>query len=113
MTSLAKLEMSTLAKVLYLVGGLLLVVGGLFRVIDVNALTDLTPTIRSIASLTGVATGIFAMVVGAIALLGTQQVKSPAWNIVLLILGLIVSSLGGVLVFVGSIIGLVSIYVKA
>ncbi len=49
---------------------------------------------------------------GALALLGAREVASAAWNIILLVLGLFVGSLGGILVFVGALIGLVGIYGK-
>lgn len=82
------------------------------RILDVQSFLDVTPSVRNFASLTSIAGGILAIIVGGVALLGTRTVASPAWNIVLLIMGLVVSSLGGILVVLGGIIGLISIYVK-
>jgi len=50
--------------------------------------------------------------VGILALAGSREVANPAWSLILLILGLFVGSLGGILVFIGSLIGLVAHYVK-
>jgi hypothetical protein len=111
--SLEKIQVSSLAKVLFLVGGILLIVAGALRIVELQTLLDLSPTLRNVASISSIAGGILAIVVGVIALLGTRQVASPSWNIVLLILGLVASGLGGILVLLGSIIGLVSIYVKS
>jgi len=50
--------------------------------------------------------------VGILALVGSREVANPAWSLILLILGLFVGSLGGILVFIGGLIGLIAHYVK-
>jgi hypothetical protein len=107
----SQLPLSTIARVLILVGGIILIIGALLQIADFGGLFDIRPNfdIRGLTVLTG---GIIAIVIGLLALIGSKQVTSPAWDIILLILGLLVGSLGGTLVFIGSIIGLVAIYVK-
>lgn len=116
MTTMTKLEtkaqLASIAKLLLLIGGLLLLVAGAFEITDVRSALELSPGVRSIASLTNIGAGIVAVFLGILALLGTRQILNPAWNVVLLILGIVVGGLGGVLVFIGSLIGLVEIYVK-
>jgi hypothetical protein len=44
---------------------------------------------------------------------GAGRVSSPAWGIILLVLGfLLIGSLGGILVFIGALIALVATFVK-
>jgi len=107
----SRLPLSTIARVLILVGGIVLIIGALLQIADFGGLFDIRPNfdIRGLTVLTG---GVVAIVIGLLALIGSKQVTSPAWDIILLILGLLVGSLGGTLVFIGSIIGLVAIYVK-
>jgi len=107
----SQLPLSTIARVLILVGGIVLIIGALLQIVDFGGLLDVRPNF-DIRGLTGLTGGIIAIVIGLLALIGSKQVTSPAWDIILLILGLLAGSLGGTLVFIGSIIGLVAIYVK-
>lgn len=52
------------------------------------------------------------MIVGVLALIGAGQVSNPAWSIILMVLGFLVGSLGGILVFIGALIALVATFVK-
>ncbi len=96
-------QISSLAGALFLIGGVLLPVGRVLRIVDVQTLFDLSPALGYIASITGLAGGVLASAVGILALLGMKQLSSPSWNIILLILGLLVSSLGCILLFIESI----------
>ncbi len=101
-----------LARLLFLVGGLVLIVGGLVLVADTRSIADLSPAIRNVSGLTSVSIGVITLLIGLLAVLGAARVSVPAWNIVLLVLGLFVGGLGGTLVFIAAIIGLVENYVK-
>ena len=105
----SKVPLLTLAKVLVLIGGVVLIIGGLLQASDVGGLMDFGTNLARLGSLTGIVVGIL---VGILALVGSKEVANPAWSLILLILGLFVGSLGGILVFIGGLIGLVAHYVK-
>ena len=109
----SKLELAMLAKLLFIVGGLVLILGGLLQVADIRTINDLTPSLRNISSLTSISAGIVTLLIGVLALIGSNKASVPTWNILLLILGLFVGGLGGTLVFIASVIGLIEIYVRA
>jgi hypothetical protein len=99
----------TLARLLVLIGGIVLLIGGILQALDIGALSDFGTNLARLGSLTGIIVGIL---VGILALVGSREVANPAWSLILLILGLFVGSLGGVLVFIGGLIGLIAHYVK-
>jgi hypothetical protein len=99
----------TLARLLVLIGGVVLLIGGILQAIDLGGLMDFSTNLARLGSLTGIVVGIL---VGILALVGSREVANPAWSLILLILGLFVGSLGGILVFIGGLIGLVAHYVK-
>lgn len=100
----------TLARALVLVGGLILLIGAVLQVIDVRSFLDLTPNVRSLTLFTSALIGI---IVGVLALIGSTQTSSAVWCIILMVLGYLVGSLGGILVFIGALIGLVATLVKS
>ena len=104
----SQVPLLTLAKFLVLIGGVVLLVGGILQAIDVR-LMDFGTNLARLGSFTGIVVGIL---VGILALVGSREVANPAWSLILLILGLFVGSLGGIVVFIGSLIGLVAQYVK-
>ncbi len=84
-------------------------IGGILEAINVGGPMDFGTNLARLGSLTGIVVGIL---VGILALVGSREVANPAWSLILLILGLFVGSLGGILVFIGGLIGLVAHYVK-
>ena len=103
-------SLHALARLLLIVGGIVLILGAVLQVIgDFGGLFDLAPRVPSLGLLTSALVGI---VVGVLALIGAGQVTNPAWSIILLVLGFLVGSLGGILVFIGALIALVATFVK-
>ena len=100
----------SLARALILVGGVVLILGSLLQIVGSKSILDLTPNIRSLGYFTGALIG---LIIGILALIGASQVSSPVWTIILMVLGYLVSSLGGILIFIGSLIGLVTALVKS
>jgi|SRR2546426_1314093 len=105
----SQVPLLTLARLLVLIGGVVLLIGGILQAIDIGGLTDFSTNLARLGSLTGIVVGIL---VGILALVGSREVANPAWSLILLILGLFVGSLGGILVFIGGLIGLIAHYVK-
>ncbi len=105
----SQVPLLTLARLLVLIGGVVLLIGDILQAIDIGGLTDFSTDFARLGGLTGIVVGIL---VGILALVGSREVANPAWSLILLILGLFVGSLGGILVFIGGLIGLVAHYVK-
>ena len=105
----SQVPLLTLAKFLVLIGGIVLLVGGILQAIDMRTLTDFGTNLARLGGFTGIVVGVL---VGILALVGAREVANPAWSLILLILCLFVGSLGGILVFIGGLIGLVAHYVK-
>ncbi len=93
-----------------MVGGVVLILGSVLQIVGSRSILDLTPNIRSLGLFTG---AIIGLVIGVHAVIGASQVSSPVWTIILMVLGYLVSSLGGILIFIGALIGLVTALVKS
>jgi len=100
----------SLARALILVGGVVLILGSVLQIVGSRSILDLAPNIRSLGLFTG---GIIGLIIGVLALIGASQISSPVWTIILMVLGYLVSSLGGILIFIGALIGLVTALVKS
>ncbi|SRR6266540_1538519 len=100
----------SLARVLIFVGGVILLIGAILQLIDVRSLLDLTPNVRSLSLFSSALIGI---IVGILALVGASQVSSAVWCVILMVLGYLVGSIGGILIFIGALIGLVATLVKS
>ncbi len=105
----SQVPLLTIARLLVLIGGVVLLVGGILEATNVGALMDFGTNLARLGSVTGIIVGVL---VGILALVGSREVANPAWSLILLILGLFVGSLGGILVFIGGLIGLIAHYVK-
>jgi hypothetical protein len=97
-------EISQVAYVLALIGGILLVIFGLLSLVGIAA-----PIAGPYARWDyGFAYGgIVSLVCGIIAIIGAKSVTTLVWAIVLIIVGLIGGGIGGLLVVLGGIIGLI------
>ena len=103
MSKAVKVEVKELARILVLIGGILLILFGLFTVVGVS----FEPRYLGI-SLSG---SIFGIVVGLIALFGSVRIGEPVWAVILAVLGYFAGGLGGLLVLLGSLIALIIHYV--
>ena len=103
MSKAAKIEVKGLARILVLIGGILLIVFGLFTVLGGSFES------RYIGiSLSG---SIFGLVVGLIALYAHSRIGEVIWAVVLAVLGYFAGGIGGLLVLLGSLIALVMHFV--
>ena len=104
-----KKPLRTLARLLFLLGGLVLILESIPEVgVSLRGTLNLAPQIPSLGSLVGL---LLAVITGILALAGIRQVTNPAWNIVLLILGFLAWGLGGILVILGAIVAIVAFFV--
>ncbi len=104
-----KKSLRTLARLLFLLGGLVLILGAVLQVgVGLTGLLNLAPRLPALGSILGV---VLALVTGVVSLAGIGQVSNPAWCIVLLILGFLAGGLGGIIIILGAIIALVAIFV--
>ena len=109
MPGVRKSELWSLAKVLVLVGGIVLLVTGLLQVLSGGVSLLAESVLNGVG---GVGEGLVKVVVGLIALFAYRFLKSLAWAIVVLVLGIIAGGLGGVLLLLGAIVALVATFVR-
>ena len=103
MSKLAKVEVKGISKILVLIGGVLLIVFGLFTVLGGSF------DYRYIGlSISG---SIFGIVVGLVALYGHNRIGEVAWAVILIVLGYFAGGIGGLLVLLGSLIALIMHFV--
>jgi hypothetical protein len=96
--------------ILALIGGILIIVFGLLSLIGNSLGSAFSPAGYY---LTGAMYSIVAIIIGVICVVGSKSVGTLVWAIVLLVLGIVSGGLGGVLVILGALLGLVSIFVKS
>lgn len=100
-------EISRIAYYLALIGGVLLVIFGLLSLIG-YAFIFFGPFISFGFAYFGIVT----IICGIIAIIGAKSVTTIVWAIVLIIVGIIGSGLGGLLVILGGLIGLIAVIIK-
>jgi len=106
----SKSSLYSLARLLLIIGGLVLILGAVLEVVGgLRGLFNLTFRIPSPDFLTGL---IIAIIAGVVAFVGVGQIKNPALNIILLILGYLAWGIGGIVVILGAFIALVTRFVK-
>jgi hypothetical protein len=104
-----KRSLQTLARLLFLLGGLVLILGVVLQVgVGLSGLLNFAPRIPSLGSLIGI---LLALITGVVALAGIGQISNPAWSVILLILGFLAGGLGGIIIILGAIIGLIAVFV--
>ena len=88
--------------IIALIGGIIIVISGIFAIIG-------TPFFAySVLGAVGTFfSGIIQLILGIICIVGAKLVRSLAWAIILLILGVIAGGIGGLLVAIGAILGLI------
>lgn len=103
--------LSYVGYILVLVGGIIVLLFGLFDLLevgvrifrDISLLSFLSGTLRALAQ----------VVIGIVCIIGSKFVSNLVWAIVLLVLGIVAGTLGGSLVVIGAILGLVSVLLKS
>ncbi len=103
MTHSTKMEFGDLARILVLIGGILLVVFGFFTVVGASF------EIRNLG--VSIAGTWFGIVVGVVALWGHRFVRELVWAVIFIVLGWFTGGLGGILVLLGGLIGLLMRFV--
>ncbi len=104
MTKSTKMEFGDLARILVLIGGVLLVVFGFLTVIGASF------EIRNLG--VSIAGTWFGIVVGVVALWGHRYVRELVWAVIFIVLGWFSGpNLGGILVLLGGLIGLLMRFV--
>ena len=103
MSKAAKIEVKGISRILVLIGGILLIVFGLFTVLGGSFDSRYLGL-----SLSG---SIFGIAVGVIALYGHTRIGEVVWAVILAVLGYFANGLGGLLVLLGSLIALIMHFV--
>ena len=97
--------------ILALIGGIIIILFGLFDLLDVGV--RIFRDISLFSFLSGTARALFLIVVGIVCAIGSKFVSNLVWAIVLLVLGIVAGTIGGTLVAIGAILGIVSILLKS
>ena len=109
-TMTSKSSLYSLARLLLIIGGLVLILGAVLDVVGgLRGLFDLNFRISSLGFLTGV---VIAIIAGVVAFIGAGQISNVALNIILVVLGYLAGGLGGILVILGALVAIVTKFVK-
>ncbi len=103
MSKMAKMEVKGVARILVLVGGLLLILFGLFTVLG--------GSFESRYLGISISGSIFGIGVGIVALYGHSRIGEVIWAVILLVLGYFAGGIGGLLVLLGSLVALIMHFV--
>jgi hypothetical protein len=90
--------------IIVLLGGILLIIFGLLGVFG-TVLIPFSPLYYIGVSVHGFVT----LIIGVICVIGSKYVARLEWAIILLVLGIVATGLGGTLVILGALLGLVSV----
>ncbi len=110
---MSRVSLFEFALALSIVGALTLIIINLLRLLGVSDVIIpyywLIPS-RYILPMIGGMGGdlIINMICGVIALIGSQRIRSPAWAIVLIAVGIIAGAVEGTLVLLGGILALIN-----
>ncbi len=104
---MADTSISRIAYILALIGGILLVLFGLFDLIGFSGLAIFHFSLYAFAY-----AGIVAIICGVIAIIGARSASTLVWAIVLIIVGIIGGGLGGLLVVLGGLLGIIAVLTK-
>lgn len=96
--------------ILALIGGIILVITGGLRFLGVFFTLPVTPGLAIFFG--DLVRDFFTVALGIVAIIGSRYVHILGWAIALIVIGLIVSDLGGLLVLVGGILGLVNYFYR-
>jgi hypothetical protein len=105
---------STLAYagfILALVGGIIVLLFGLFGLLEVGV--GVFRGISLLGFLSGTVWSLVEIVIGIVCVIGSRFVSYLFWAIVLVVLGLVAGNIGGSLIVVGAILGIVSVLIKS
>ena len=97
-------QLSYIGYILVLVGGIILVISGLLGLLG-TVLIPFSP----LYYLGVAAHGLITLIIGIISIIGSKNIARLEWAIIIIVLGIIATGIGGTLVLLGGIIGLVSI----
>jgi hypothetical protein len=101
-------EISRIAYVTALLGGILLVILGLLSFIGYSI-----ENFRSVLHWESFAyDDIVAIICGVIAIIGAKSAGTLVWAIVLIVVGIVGGGLGGLLVVLGGLLGLIAVATK-
>lgn len=103
--------LSYVGYILVLVGGIIVLLFGLFDLLEVGV--HIFRDISMLSFLSGTLRALAQVVIGIICIIGSKFVSNLVWAIVLLVLGIVAGTLGGSLVVIGAILGLVSVLLKS
>jgi hypothetical protein len=100
-------EVSKLAYVFALIGGILLLVFGLLSLLGVSANFLPVPSLMPMLHVSYLVAGLISLICGVVAIIGASKATSVGWAVILILVGLFGGGLGGLLVIIGGVIGLV------
>jgi hypothetical protein len=88
--------------ILALIGGVIIIISGILAIIGSPFFAY-----SVLGAVGGFFSGIVQVIIGIICVAGSKWVRTLAWAIVVLILGIIAGGIGGVLVVIGTLLGLI------
>jgi len=103
--------LSYVAYILALLGGIIIILFGVFDFFGVALRIFRYASVLSFLS--GTVSALVQIVIGIVCIIGSRYISGLVWTIILLILGIIAGTLGGSLVVIGAILGLASILLKS